>query len=50
MKELLQKLCTLDGVAGYEDEVRDFIEETARPFADEIFTDPVGSLIVFKKG
>ena len=50
MKELLRQLCQLDGVAGYEDEVRAFIEEQARPFADELFTDALGSLFVFKKG
>ena len=50
MKELLKKLCELDGVSGYEDEVRLAIEEMVRPFADEIITDSLGDLIVFKKG
>lgn len=50
MKELLKQLCELDGVAGYEDEVRAFIEEQARPYADEMLVDALGSLLVFKKG
>lgn len=50
MKELLRQLCQLDGVAGYEDAVREFIQEQARPYAEELFTDALGNLFVFKKG
>ncbi len=50
MKELLKKLCELDGVGGYEDEVRLFIEEQVKPYATEMTVDAVGNLIVFKKG
>ena len=50
MKELLKQLCELDGVPGYEDEVRAFIEEQAKPYATSMEVDPVGNLIVFKKG
>lgn len=50
MKELLRQLCQLDGVAGYESEVREFIEAQAKPHADEMFTDPMGNLFVLKKG
>ena len=50
MKELLKQLCELDGVPGYEDEVRKFIEKQAAPYADEMLVDAVGNLIVFKKG
>ncbi len=50
MKELLKKLCELDGVPGYEDEVREFIEQEMAPYATEMTVDPVGNLIVFKKG
>lgn len=50
MKELLKQLCELDGVPGYEDEVREFIEKQAAPYADEMLVDAVGNLIVFKKG
>ena len=50
MKELLKQLCELDGVPGYEDEVRAFIEKEAEPYATSMEVDPVGNLIVFKKG
>lgn len=50
MKELLKQLCELDGVPGYEDEVREFIEKKAAPYATFMEVDPVGNLIVFKKG
>ena len=50
MKELLKQLCELDGVPGYEDEVRAFIEKEAAPYATSMEVDPVGNLIVFKKG
>ena len=50
MKELLRALCTLDGVPGYEDEVREYIEQQVKPYATEMEVDPIGNLIVFKKG
>lgn len=50
IKELLRDLCTLDGVSGYEDEVRAYIEKQVRPYADEVIEDSIGNLIVFKKG
>ena len=49
LKELLRDLCQLDGVPGYEDEVRAYIEEKAKPFADEMFSDSVGNLFVLKR-
>ncbi|MBR3865331.1 MAG: M42 family peptidase [Clostridia bacterium] len=50
MIKLLKDLCTLDGVPGYEKEVREYIAQAARPYANEIFTDALGSLFVFKSG
>ncbi len=50
MIETLKTLCYLSGASGYEDEVRDYILERVLPFADKIDTDPIGNLIVFKKG
>ncbi|MGN1002078.1 MAG: M42 family metallopeptidase [Oscillospiraceae bacterium] len=50
MLDTLKTLCYLSGVSGFEDEVRDYILERAMPFADEITTDPMGNLMVFKKG
>lgn len=48
--EILEKLCTADGVAGYEDEVRQAALDIVAPYADEVITDPLGNLLVFKKG
>lgn len=48
--DTLETLCCLSGVSGHEDEVRDYILERVMPFADEIRTDPMGNLMVFKKG
>lgn len=50
MKELLKKLVALDGIGGFEDDVRAFIEDQVKDHADEISTDPMGNLYVFKKG
>ena len=44
------KLCALSGVSSWEDEVRDFLKTEAAPYADEIRTDALGNLIVFKRG
>lgn len=49
-EKLLEKLTQLWGVAGYEKEVRKAIEEEVAPYADEMITDAIGSLIVLKKG
>ena len=50
MLDTLETLCCLEGVTGGEDEVRDYILERAMPHADEICTDALGNLMVFKKG
>ena len=50
MLETLRTLCSLDGVTGNEEPVRKYIQERVAPFADEISTNPMGNLIVFKKG
>ena len=50
MRELLKKLCELNGVSGDEGAVRDFLCAQAEPYADAIRTDALGNLIVFKKG
>lgn len=50
MLELLKELCALSGPSGFEDDVRGFIAQRAKPHADSIRTDPMGNLIVFKKG
>ena len=48
--ELLKVLNETHGPSGDEGGVREKIAELARPFADELITDTLGSLIVRKKG
>ena len=50
MLDTLKTLCYLSGVSGAEDEVRDYILERVMPHADELSSDAMGNLIVFKKG
>ena len=50
MLDTLETLCCLSGVSGNEKEVRDYILERILPVADEIRTDVMGNLMVFKKG
>lgn len=48
MTDRLLEICAIDGTSGDESAVRDYI--MSRIKADKIFTDNLGSLIVFKKG
>ena len=48
MVDKLRELCMINGASGDERRVRGFIEQNIR--ADEVFTDKLGNLIVFKKG
>ncbi len=50
MLNLLNKLCTVNGVSGWEDDVSAFIYKEAKQYADEIFKDSIGNLFVFKRG
>lgn len=50
MLEMIKKLSLLNGVSGREDEVRDFIINEIRDYADSYEVDALGNLIVFKKG
>ncbi|MBR6531765.1 MAG: M42 family peptidase [Clostridia bacterium] len=50
MLETIKDLSLLDGVSGREHAVREYIINAVRPYADSIETDPLGNLIVFKKG
>ena len=49
-ENLLKELCELWGVGGYEKDVRKYIAKIVEPYADEMLTDPMGNLIVLKKG
>ena len=48
--EILEALNQTHGPSGDEGGVREKITELARPYADEMFTDTLGNLIVHKKG
>lgn len=48
--ELLKKLALSYGPSGREDNIRNTIEELSAPYADEVYTDALGNLIVHKKG
>jgi len=50
MLDTLKTLCYLSGVSGAEDEVREYILERVMPYADELSSDAMGNLIVFRKG
>lgn len=47
---LLKTLTNLAGVSGREEAVRACLQEKLTPYADEIRTDVLGNLIVYKKG
>ncbi len=50
LKDTIRELCLLDGVSSFEEDVRAYIKAVAAPYADEMRVDPLGNLIVFKKG
>ena len=49
MLEMIKELCLLPGISGRENAVRDYIIEQIKDCAD-CSVDPLGNLIVFKKG
>lgn len=49
MRETIKALCSLDGISGREDSVRKYIISQIEGIA-EYSVDPLGNLIVFKKG
>lgn len=49
MLETIKELCTLSGISGRENAVRDYIIDKIKDHA-EYSIDPLGNLIVFKKG
>ena len=50
MIETLKALCALSGVSGDEGEVRDYIIDMAKKHTDDVKTDVMGNVLVFKKG
>ena len=47
---LLKTLCSLNGISGDEDNIRDFIIREITPYVTDLRVDPLGSIIAFKKG
>lgn len=47
---LLKTLTELPGISGREDLVRQFVNQQVASYADEVRTDVLGNLIVYKKG
>lgn len=50
MIETLKTLCSLSGVSGQEDAVREYLLARAMQVADQIETDAMGNLMVFRAG
>lgn len=48
--ELLSSLSNAIGLSGYERSVRALIKDKVSPYADEIRTDKMGNLVLFKRG
>lgn len=46
----IKELCNLDGVSGTEGDVRAFILEKIKPYADDIEVDSIGNIIAMRKG
>lgn len=47
---LLKKICETPGAPGFEDRIRNFIEQEISSLVDDIKTDNMGNLIALKKG
>ena len=50
MKELVRKLVETYGPSGVEEQIRAVIRAEVEPLADELRVDPLGSLVVHKRG
>lgn len=47
--KLLEQLCTLRGISGDEESVRDFIVAQITPYAERVTIDAMGNVIAEKK-
>ncbi|HJX16458.1 MAG TPA: hypothetical protein VJ386_12040 [Candidatus Deferrimicrobiaceae bacterium] len=47
--DLLERLCNLPGVAGFEGPVREAIAEIVKPFVNEVLVDTLGNLIAVRR-
>jgi len=48
--QLLKKLSELNGISGFEDEVRGFVADYVKDYADEAFVDSLGNVVAVKRG
>ncbi|HET7036886.1 MAG TPA: M42 family metallopeptidase [Thermomicrobiaceae bacterium] len=48
--DLLKRICEAPGIPGREDQVRQIVLEEMRPLVDEVYVDPLGSVVGTKKG
>lgn len=48
--ELLKELTQEFGISGREKKIREIIKREVSPYADDVFTDAIGNLIVLKRG
>ncbi len=47
---LLKRLSEASGVSGYEEQVRETVQDLFGPYADEVRTDALGNVIALKQG
>ena len=47
---LLERLCNIPGIPGFEDDVRAIIAELVKPYADSVRVDALGNLLVTRRG
>lgn len=47
---LLKEICQIPGAPGFENDIRKYVIEKARPLVDELYTDALGNVIAIKKG
>ena len=47
---LLRDLSEVTGISGYEEKVVTIIKKAAGPFIDNLQRDPLGNVVLFKKG
>lgn len=48
--ELLKKLCSMDSLSGFEENISEMIKRETENFVDEVYTDSLGNVIAHKKG
>jgi tetrahedral aminopeptidase len=48
--DLLRQICKIPGAPGFEQRIREFVIEQARPLVDELKTDAMGNVLAIKKG